>query len=926
MADLFIKVRDKVNSNFQEMISRGDAIFMAPPTGQKLFVSYLTAFGGLVPANRSLIFRGYNTHACMACSKFINHFGFITSLEKTDNGFTRHTLWENMSDIIDGTEYEAPISTLDKIVKESKIQSYFKPSEGWLQKDDIKATKTKAGNYVIGTPEENLLDHFDGDTSKYFRHYVDGHEGMVTPLRLTDKGELELDITGEKIPAIVKRSDTEEYTFQHFYINVPKSYVVAGKDASWTTELHNAYSSHINAMKEVFGSEKQLVTKEAWDKMEDLFNQKRLLLKDEKLWLVELGKKVFNETQDLTPEQLEDYLNYLCFKCTCTTDEHGRTKASFIGIKKDVIFGGFLQPYSGTGMIREKDENGNDIEIEGSKMKGNEQYAIARYNTMADPANRGVKSDKALTAMDIFNFERGLKDGGWEPSLHRRFATIEDIDKSEIFYDAEKESKSGTVLDAGESTAFKLFKEMKQFKPELVSKTVTGNNGGFIPFSQFDNCRTITIEQLFKDELPKSKNMNIFLTSLHEGNVSILTTSDDPKSKNILRWHNPFAIVTKDGTSYKSSKLVQKAAMSGSYVYAPFSFSVLWHTNCDWDGHVKEYGPNGGFHLYYGSESRKRGGRTRIDRLTSLCSRNGFKTPSGTYYSYREYVQSCVKNGLMDELNQMMSGWFDVCPKSPTDWVQDQDRTENVAGEELVVENFFSLNSTDTIPEGTLYIFYANVFNDCGNHPDNIKAQITINGRTTEFESNGKFRDGNNVIVAAVIAEGNNKFKLITGNELLSDTKYEIKGAGMTTIKSLLPNYVKIAEVTKTTTPEDSRVVWGCPCGTFYPVEAAFKSPNHWQEPTVGDLSYFFAIQNMRCDQEIKSYTQDSLSKEFTLSLGKRVTQYLATLPSMVLKADPDQPQLAGLVYNTAASDVAVVKLGMPDGSDKVYRVTFGNV
>ena len=109
-------------------------------------------------------------------------------------------------------------------------------------------------------------------------------------------------------------------------------------------------------------------------------------------------------------------------------------------------------------------------------------------------------------------------------------------------------------------------------------------------------------------------------------------------------------------------------------------------------------------------------------------------------------------------------------------------------------------------------------------------------------------------------------------------------------------------------------------------MEAAFKSPNHWQEPTVGDLSYFFAIQNMRCDQEIKSYTQDSLSKEFTLSLGKRVTQYLATLPSMVLKADPDQPQLAGLVYNTAASDVAVVKLGMPDGRDKVYRVTFGNV
>jgi hypothetical protein len=46
----------------------------------------------------------------------------------------------------------------------------------------------------------------------------------------------------------------------------------------------------------------------------------------------------------------------------------------------------------------------------------------------------------------------------------------------------------------------------------------------------------------------------------------------------------------------------------------------------------------------------------------------------------------------------------------------------------------------------------------------------------------------------------------------------------------------------------------------------------------------------------------------------------------MVLKADPNQPQLAGLVYNTAASDVAVVKLGMPDGSDKVYRVTFGNV
>lgn len=900
--DLFVLVSTQVNENFQDMIKRGDAIFMAPPAQGKLFRSYLEAFGGLIPEDRSLIFRGFNEHACMACSWFINHFGFITSIEKTVEGsYIHHTLWENMDKTIIGTEYEKPIQVLDSIVRESKIQRYFKPSTGWLEKDDIAATKTKAGNYIIGTPEEGLKDHFEGDTTKYFNHYVDGHEGLVTPVIVTDKG-VELDIKSHKIPALVKRSATEEYKFHHYYLNVPKEYIIQGKDASFTTELHNSYAFHINAMREVFGPN-HLVTEEAWNKASDLFKEKRLLLSVEKSWLVDLGKKVYQETKDLSEDELEDYLNYLCFQCTCTVDEQGRTKSSFVSIKKDVLFGGFLQPYSGTGKIREKDEDGNDIEVDGSIMKGNENYAISRYNTMADPANRGVKSEKALTAIEEFRAEKGVEEGGYSDSLYRRFATIEDIEKSNIdFYDGTKESVSGSKLEANQGKNFRLFKELREFKPALASKP--GIQGGFIPLSRFDNCETITVEDLFKNKIPHSKNMNIFFPSTQEGNVAILTTSQNPTAKNILKWNNPFALITKDGTSYKSN-LLKRAGENGSFVYAPFSASIFWSTDCDWDIHMLEYtiGHPLPYHLYFGSNNR-------IDGVTA---------------GYRDFVKRCIADNKIDELNEKIRMWYKSCKKTPTGFVQDQDRTENRAHDPVVVENIFNLEDTKKIPEGTVYVIYAHLYDDCRNNPDQIKGQITINGNTTEYCKTGRFYEDDRVLLAVIVAEGNNQFKVIDGNKLLNpNLKITLPGSKRKTFS--LDDYEYIADVTSKSVQEDDREVWGCRCGSFYPVEASCVSPNHMSKPAVGDLSYFFAIQNMRCDQTIKAYTQDSLSKEFTDKVGKRAAQYLATLPSMVLSPDPDQPQLAGLVYNTASSDVAIIKLGMPDGSEKVYRVTFGNV
>ena len=521
---------------------------------------------------------------------------------------------------------------------------------------------------------------------------------------------------------------------------------------------------------------------------------------------------------------------------------------------------------------------------------------------MADPANRGVKSEKALTAYDHYKAEKGVEEGGYSDSLYRRFATIEDIEKSNIdFYDGTKESVSGSKLEANQGKNFRLFKELREFKPALASKP--GIQGGFIPLSQFDNCETITVEDLFKNKIPHSKNMNIFFPSTQEGNVAILTTSKNPTAKNILKWNNPFALITKDGTSYKSN-LIKQAGENGSFVYAPFSASIFWSTDCDWDIHMLEYsvGHSLPYHLYFGSSNR-------IDEVTG---------------GYRDFVKRCIADNKIDELNEKIRGWYKSCPKTPTGFVQDQDRTENRAHDPVVVENIFNLEDTKNIQEGTIFVIYANLYNDRNNNPDQIKGQITINGNTTEYCKTGHFYEGDKVLLAIVVAEGNNQFKVIDGNKLNPDLKITLPGGKSKTLS--LTDYEYIADVTSKSVQEDDRMVWGCRCGSFYPVEASCVSPNHMSKPAVGDLSYFFAIQNMRCDQTIKAYTQDSLSKEFTDKVGKLAAQYLATLPSMVLSPDPDQPQLAGLVYNTASSDVAIIKLGMPDGSEKVYRVTFGNV
>jgi hypothetical protein len=219
--------------------------------------------------------------------------------------------------------------------------------------------------------------------------------------------------------------------------------------------------------------------------------------------------------------------------------------------------------------------------------------ACMAWNKRVDPANY-MKAVAPITTRQIEDAKRFVEENGYSESFNRRFATIEDINISEI--------KHVNVGDGNE-------------KPASIFDSVKPATSTRHKRAEFDKVEEVSIETFMKDILPTCTNIEAFFEAKHAGNLVTLTTANNPASKPIFKYTNNFS-KTFNGNLAGKSQIKQEVKSAGGKVDGVLRFSIMWadgnQDNSDLDAHCQE--PTG--HIYYANRHANSGGNLDIDIQT----------------------------------------------------------------------------------------------------------------------------------------------------------------------------------------------------------------------------------------------------------------------------------------------------------------------
>lgn len=176
------------------------------------------------------------------------------------------------------------------------------------------------------------------------------------------------------------------------------------------------------------------------------------------------------------------------------------------------------------------------------------------WNKRVDPINY-MKAKSPITQKQIDDAQKFVEEHGYEESFQRRFATIDDIDISEIIHAGTQE---GSIKTAS------LFDKVKASTPTRHRR------------SEFDGVEEVTIEKFMNDILPSCTSVEAFLENRMAGNMVTMTTANNIDSKRIFKWDNNFSW-TYNGNLSGKSLLADMVVAKGGRVDGVFRFTHSWN-------------------------------------------------------------------------------------------------------------------------------------------------------------------------------------------------------------------------------------------------------------------------------------------------------------------------------------------------------------
>lgn len=286
---------------------------------------------------------------------------------------------------------------------------------------------------------------------------------------------------------------------------------------------------------------------------------------------------------------------------------------------------------------------------------------------------------------------------------------------------------------------------------------------------------------------------------------------------------------------------------------------------------------------------------------------NNFSWTTKQNLAGKSFIKEAVKSrgGKVDGVFRASLAWAENEPNNNTDLdlhciepngniISFRQKTDHRSGGNLdvdiltprshnnknIVENITYPN-LNRMSDGTYKVF-VNVFNNRGG--SDFTVEIEFNSQITTFKYSGTYSGKGNIYVCDV----------------------QLKNGAFSIVEKHLPF-----------TEDDSKTqkVWNIDTNTFHPVSLVSLSPNYWGDANVGNRHYFFAIQNCKADEELRSFHNENLKAEFRAHRG--TTELLGA--HATVKPAPDQ--LAGLMFNATVQESAVIK-ATHNGVAKVYNVS----
>ena len=251
--------------------------------------------------------------------------------------------------------------------------------------------------------------------------------------------------------------------------------------------------------------------------------------------------------------------------------------------------------------------------------------ACKTWNIRVDPVNY-MKASAPITKLQIQQAEKFVEENNYTESFDRRFATIDDIDVSEIKHmNVATKDEKPVGLFAG-------------VKPAVSTRHKR---------AEFKDIETVNIDKFMSDILPTCTSIEMFLENRLQDHLVVLTTANNKNSKPIFKWSNNYSW-TYNGNLAGKSQIDQEVKDKGGVVNAPFTFSVIWGDNNDdhsdldlWceQPNKEKIGFNTGFRKDSGNKFSTCGGQLDVDdrggsksvKVENIYFKDLSKLKSGVY-------------------------------------------------------------------------------------------------------------------------------------------------------------------------------------------------------------------------------------------------------------------------------------------------------
>lgn len=302
------------------------------------------------------------------------------------------------------------------------------------------------------------------------------------------------------------------------------------------------------------------------------------------------AKDVFKRSlEELTVDSLEVVLELIAQKSLYKGEEWDGLLKQFLQLKKDYdkleseakkdLFAWELSVASSGALTHLRNNSIGTLLVDISKGEDLES-AVTKYEKIVAPTN--YKRSKSLfTKKQAEEAKQTVKELGYEDSLARRYATIEDISINDILFSDRDEAKK--------------MKDALSVFDDLSATVATEPK-------KFDHVEEVTIETFLSAILPTATSVEAFVENKHKENFVSLIAPVNVLSKSMFKWDNNFSWGYAGNVT--DSLLKENVKSAGGKVDGVLRFSIQWNDlerdGNDLDAHCFE--PSGN-EIFFGNKT-----------------------------------------------------------------------------------------------------------------------------------------------------------------------------------------------------------------------------------------------------------------------------------------------------------------------------------